>query len=127
MGEPYASAGVNIDAKNQANPLISEQARSTLRPEVLSGVGFFGGLYEFKGYRQPGLVSSTDSVGTKIKIAVALDKYDTVGIDIVNHCVNDIFTSGAAPLFFLDYIATANLVPERIESIVTGLVRACKA
>ncbi|HJX13049.1 MAG TPA: phosphoribosylformylglycinamidine cyclo-ligase [Dehalococcoidales bacterium] len=126
MGETYASAGVNIDAKNQANPLISEQARSTLRPEVLSGVGFFGGLYEFKGYRQPVLVSSTDSVGTKIKIAVALDKYDTVGIDIVNHCVNDIFTSGAAPLFFLDYIGIGRLIPERVAAIVSGVALACK-
>ena len=73
------------------------------------------------------LVSSVDSVGTKIKLAVALDKHNTVGIDIVNHCINDIFTSGAEPLFFLDYIATANLVPERIESIVSGLAKACKA
>jgi phosphoribosylformylglycinamidine cyclo-ligase len=87
----------------------------------------FGGFFELKGYRKPVLVSSTDSVGTKIKIAIALDKHDTVGIDIVNHCINDIFTSGAEPLFFLDYIATANLIPERIESIVSGLAKACKA
>jgi len=84
------------------------------------------GMFEFKGYRQPVLVSSTDSVGTKIKLAVALDKYDSVGIDIVNHCVNDIFTCGAEPLFFLDYIGIGKLVPERVAAIVGGLAKACR-
>jgi phosphoribosylformylglycinamidine cyclo-ligase len=92
----------------------------------LSGVGFFGGLYEFKGYSQPVLVSSTDSVGTKLKIANALDKHDTIGIDIVNHCVNDIFTCGAEPMFFLDYIGIGKLIPEKVESIVKGLAQACR-
>lgn len=110
----------------QAKKRIAQLAKTTFRPEVLSGIGFFGGFFEFKGYKKPVLVSSVDSVGTKIKLAVALDKHDTVGIDIVNHCINDIFTSGAEPLFFLDYIATANLVPGRIESIVSGLTKACK-
>jgi phosphoribosylformylglycinamidine cyclo-ligase len=106
--------------------LIKQHVKSTLRPEVLAGPGLFGGLFELKGYKQPVLVSSVDGVGTKLKIAVALDKYDTVGIDIVNHCVNDIFTSGAAPLFFLDYISMGRLVPKRVEGIVKGLSAACQ-
>jgi len=106
--------------------LIAEHARSTLRPEVLSGVGFFGGLFEFKGYQQPVLISSTDSVGTKLRIANALDKHDTIGIDIVNHCVNDIFTCGAEPLFFLDYIGIGKLMPEKVGAIVKGLAQACR-
>jgi phosphoribosylformylglycinamidine cyclo-ligase len=92
----------------------------------LSGVGFFGGLFEFKGYQEPVLVSSVDQVGTKTKIAMALGKYDTVGIDIVNHCVNDIFTCGADPLFFLDYIGLGKMVPEKVEAIVQGLAGACR-
>ena len=106
--------------------MIAEHARSTLRSEVLSGVGFFGGLFEFKGYQQPVLVSSTDSVGTKLRLANALDKHDTIGTDIVNHCVNDIFTCGAEPLFFLDYIGIGKLVPEKVEAIVKGLAQACR-
>ncbi len=92
----------------------------------MSDVGFFSGMFEFKGYDKPVLVSSTDSVGTKIKIVVALSKYDSVGIDIVNHCVNDIFTCGAKPLFFLDYIGIGKLIPERVEAIVSGLAKACR-
>ena len=92
---------------------------------MLSDVGFFSGMFEFKGYEKPVLVSSTDSVGTKVKIAVALDKYDSIGIDIVNHCVNDIFTCGASPLFFLDYIGIGKLIPERVAAIVSGLAKAC--
>jgi len=106
--------------------VIGQIARSATRPEVLSGVGFFGGLFELKGYKQPVLVSSVDGVGTKLKIASILGKYDTVGIDIVNHCVNDILTSGAEPLFFLDYIAMGKLLPEKVESIIQGLARACR-
>jgi phosphoribosylformylglycinamidine cyclo-ligase len=83
-------------------------------------------MFEFKGYKEPVLVSSTDSVGTKVKIAVALDSYDSIGIDIVNHCVNDIFTCGAKPLFFLDYIGIGKLIPERVAAIVSGLARACR-
>ena len=124
--ETYAKAGVNIDAADKATELIGKHARSTLRPEVLSGIGFFGGLFEFKGYHQPVLVSSTDSVGTKLKIACALAKHDTIGIDIVNHCVNDILTCGAEPLFFLDYIGIGKLMPEKVEAIVRGLAQACR-
>ncbi len=122
----YAKAGVDIDAADKAKELIKKLAHTTLRPEVLSGVGFFGGLFEFKGYKEPVLVSSVDGVGTKLKITSALAKYDTVGIDIVNHCVNDIFTCGAEPLFFLDYIAVGKLVPGKVEAIVQGLVKACR-
>jgi len=126
ISETYAKAGVNIALADVAKGRIAKLARSTYRPEVLSGVGFFGGLFEFKGYKEPVLVSSVDGVGTKLKIASALDKHDTVGIDIVNHCVNDIFTCGAKPLFFLDYIAMGKLVPGRVEAIVKGLVQACR-
>lgn len=93
---------------------------------MLAGPGLFGGLFELKGFKQPVLVSSVDGVGTKLKIAAALDMYDTVGIDIVNHCVNDIFTCGAEPLFFLDYIAMGRLIPDRVEAIVKGLSAACQ-
>ncbi len=124
--ESYAAAGVNIDVAAKAKELIGRHARATYRPEVLSGVGFFGGLFEFKGFKQPVLVSSVDGVGTKLKIATALAKHNTVGIDIVNHCVNDILTCGAEPLFFLDYIAMDKLVPEQVEAIAQGLVQACR-
>ena len=126
MPDAYAKAGVDISAKNISNRLIGKLAGTTHRPEVLSDVGFFSGMYEFKGYKQPVLVSSTDSVGTKIKLAVAMDRYDTVGIDVVSHCVNDIFTCGASPIFFLDYIGIGKLVPERVEAIVRGLAQACR-
>ena len=92
----------------------------------MSGVGFFGGLFEFKGFKQPVLVSSVDGVGTKLKIASALAKHNTIGIDLVNHCVNDILTCGAEPLFFLDYIAMGKLVPEQVEAIAQGLATACR-
>ena len=92
----------------------------------MSGVGFFSGLFEFKGFKLPVLVSSVDGVGTKLKIASALARHNTIGIDIVNHCVNDIFTCGAEPLFFLDYIAMGKLVPEQVEAIAQGLARACR-
>jgi phosphoribosylformylglycinamidine cyclo-ligase len=92
----------------------------------LSGVGFFGGLFEFKGYQRPVLVSSVDGVGTKLKLASALGKHDTVGIDIVNHCVNDILSCGAKPLFFLDYIAAGKLNPEQVGEVAKGLASACR-
>jgi phosphoribosylformylglycinamidine cyclo-ligase len=92
----------------------------------LAGPGFFGGLFELKGFKQPVLVSSVDGVGTKLKIASALAKHDTIGIDLVNHCVNDILTCGAEPLFFLDYIAMGKLVPQQVESIAQGLAQACR-
>jgi len=126
MSEAYTRAGVNIDAAAKTKELIGKHARSTLRPEVLSGIGFFGGLFEFKGFKQPVLVSSVDGVGTKLKVASALDRHDTIGIDLVNHCVNDILAGGAEPLFFLDYIAMGKLVPERVEAVVKGVAKACR-
>jgi phosphoribosylformylglycinamidine cyclo-ligase len=126
MKETYAAAGVDIDLKSKVISQIGKYARATLRPEVLSGVGFFGGLFEMKGYKKPVIVSSVDGVGTKLKIAAALNKFDTVGKDIVNHCVNDIFTCGAEPIFFLDYIAVGKVVPRRIEALGRGLATACK-
>lgn len=124
--QTYVAAGVNIDAADRAKELIKKHARTTLRPEVLSDIGFFGGLFELKGYREPVLVSSTDGVGTKLKIASSLGKHDTVGIDLVNHCVNDILTCGAEPLFFLDYIALGKMIPETVEAIVKGMAKACR-
>lgn len=130
MGEDrntYAAAGVDIDAADRTKELIKKCARMAWRPEVLSDIGPFGGLFEIKGYHQPVLVSSADGVGTKLKIASALEKHDTVGVDLVNHCVNDILTCGAEPLFFLDYIGTGRLVPETVEDIVRGIASACQA
>lgn len=122
----YTAAGVDIDAADRAKALIKEHARIAHRPEVLGDIGFFGGMFEFKGYRNPVLVASADGVGTKLKIAAALARHDTVGIDLVNHCVNDILTCGAEPLFFLDYIGTGKLVPEQAADVVKGLAEACR-
>jgi len=122
----YNEAGVNIEVAARAKKLISQHARSTYGPQVLSGVGFFGGLFEFKGYKEPVLVSSVDGVGTKLKLASVLGRHDGVGIDIVNHCLNDILTCGAEPLFFLDYIAMGKLKPEAVEAIARGLASACR-
>jgi phosphoribosylformylglycinamidine cyclo-ligase len=126
MKQTYAAAGVDIDLKSKVISKISRYAKATHRPEVLSGVGFFGGLFEMKGYKNPVIVSSVDGVGTKLKIASALKKFDTVGKDIVSHCVNDLITTGAEPLFFLDYIAVAKIVPEYLEAIGKGLAEGCK-
>ena len=122
----YAQAGVDTDLSARVKRQIGALARTTFNPNVLSGIGFFGGMYEFKGYNNPVLISSVDQVGTKTKIAKALNKFDTVGIDIVSHCVNDIFTSGADPIFFLDYLGTSKLVAGHAEDIVKGLAKACK-
>jgi phosphoribosylformylglycinamidine cyclo-ligase len=124
--DKYAAAGVDITAKNRSNRRVGSLAQTTFNPRVISEAGFFNGMYEFSGYEKPLLVSSTDSVGTKTKVAASLGVYDTVGVDIVNHCVNDIFTCGAKPLFFLDYIGIGRLVPERVESLVAGVAKACR-
>ena len=123
----YKEAGVDIDAGNRAVDLIKEKVRSTFGPEVLTGIGGFGSLFAFSGYREPVLVASADGVGTKLKIAIAMDRHDTVGVDLVNHCVNDILTCGATPLFFLDYVAMGKLYPEKIAQLVGGLADACRA
>ena len=121
----YALAGVDIHLADKVKKIIAQQARTTFRPEVI-GSEFFGSMFQLKGYHAPVLVSSTDGVGTKLKIASLLGKNDTVGMDIVNHCVNDILCCGAEPLFFLDYIAMGKLVPEQIEAIISGIVHACR-
>jgi len=125
--DAYAAAGVNIDAGNEAVRRMREHVRTTRTAGVLAEIGSFGGLFQVpKGYRQPVLVGSTDGVGTKIMIAVQMGMYDTVGQDLVNHCVNDILVQGAIPLFFMDYFATGKLEPAVAEQIVKGLSQACK-
>jgi phosphoribosylformylglycinamidine cyclo-ligase len=123
----YAAAGVNINEGSRAVELIKSHVRSTFRPEVMGDIGFFGGLFRLgSSYRDPVLVSSADGVGTKLKVAIALDRHDTIGRDLVNHCINDIFVGGAEPLFFLDYFATGRLVPEHLEQVVKGMAAACR-
>lgn len=127
----YAKAGVDVALGNQVKSGIGALVRPTHGAEVLGGIGGFGGLFrpDFKkrGIKDPVLVSSVDGVGTKLKIAFATDRHDTIGEDLVNHCVNDIAVTGAMPLFFLDYIAAAKLDPRVLKQIITGLSRACKA
>jgi phosphoribosylformylglycinamidine cyclo-ligase len=125
----YKAAGVDIDAGNESVRRIRTLARSTFTPGVLSDIGSFGGLFRLEagGYRDPVLVSSADGVGTKLKVAFMAGKHDTVGIDLVNHCVNDILVQGAAPLFFLDYLATGRLAPDVAEAVVGGMAAACRA
>ena len=126
QGLTYASAGVSIDAQDDALKRIKPHLQSTYRPEVLSEVGNFGGLFALGEYEKPILVSSTDSVGTKLKVAFMTGRHDTVGFDIVAHCGNDILVQGAEPLFFLDYIGTSKLHPEVIEQIVSGVAEGCR-
>lgn len=122
----YKDSGVDIDAGNRAVTLMRQHVRSTYRPEVLTDIGLFGGLFALGRFADPVLVSSADGVGTKIKIAALLRRFDTIGVDLVNHCVNDIFTTGAQPLFFLDYFAAGKIVPEEVEQVVKGLAAACR-
>nr|ADC35961.1 putative cycloligase [uncultured bacterium 98] len=124
----YKSAGVDIEAGNEAVRRIRTLARSTFTPGVLSDIGSFGGLFRLDTaqFRDVVLVSSADGVGTKLKIAFLTGRHDTIGIDLVNHCVNDILVQGAAPLFFLDYLATGQLSPDVATSIVSGMAKACR-
>src|SRR4030088_3097753 len=121
----YRDAGVDIDAANRATEKIKELARATFNARTLSEIGSFGGMFDgaFPGLRQPVLVASADGVGTKLKIAFATGIHNTVGRDLVNHCVNDILVQGARPLFFLDYIATGKVDPDVIESVISGVAR----
>jgi phosphoribosylformylglycinamidine cyclo-ligase len=123
----YKSAGVDIDAGNETVRRIRSLARATFTPGVLSDIGSFGGLFRIDRdrYRDPVLVSSADGVGTKLKIAFMTGRHDTVGADLVNHCVNDVLVQGAEPLFFLDYLATGKLSPSVAEQIVSGVARGC--
>jgi phosphoribosylformylglycinamidine cyclo-ligase len=123
----YAAAGVDIDLGNKVKGTLPALLASTHRKEVLGKVGGFGGLFalDVKKYREPVLVSSVDGVGTKLKLAFALDRHDTIGEDLVNHCVNDIAVLGAEPLFFLDYLGTGKLEPHVFTEIIQGFARGC--
>ena len=124
----YLDAGVDIDAASRAKIRIKQLARRTFNPHVLKDVGAFGGFFSLAGLpRDSVLVASVDGVGTKLKIAFALNRHTTVGADLVNHCVNDIAVHGAAPLFFLDYLATGKLRPRVVADVITGLAAACRA
>ncbi|SER63685.1 phosphoribosylformylglycinamidine cyclo-ligase [Gracilibacillus ureilyticus] len=127
MSDIYKEAGVDVHAGYKAVDLMKKHIAKTNRPEVIGGVGAFAGLFDISkfSYEEPVLVSGTDGVGTKLKLAFALDKHDTVGIDLVAMCVNDIVAQGADPLFFLDYIACGKNEPEKIEQIVKGISEGC--
>ena len=124
----YASAGVDIDAANRATEKIKELARTTFNARTLSEIGSFGGMFDgaFPNMHQPVLVASADGVGTKLKIAFATGTHNTIGRDLVNHCVNDILVQGARPLFFLDYIAAGKLAPETVAAIIEGITNGCR-
>ncbi|MBR1396477.1 MAG: phosphoribosylformylglycinamidine cyclo-ligase [Selenomonadaceae bacterium] len=123
----YKDSGVDIDAGNESVKLIKDSVRATYRSEVLGDLGGFGGLFALSTkYKEPVLVSGTDGVGTKLKIAFMLDKHDTIGQDAVAMCVNDILVQGAEPLFFLDYLAVGKLEPNKVANIVSGVANACK-
>ncbi|REE90589.1 phosphoribosylformylglycinamidine cyclo-ligase [Paenibacillus taihuensis] len=127
MSEAYKQAGVDIAAGNEAVERMKKHVKKTFRPEVLTDLGGFGALFGLNKdkYEEPVLVSGTDGVGTKLKIAFAMDKHDTIGIDAVAMCVNDIVVQGAEPLFFLDYLACAKVEPEKIEAIIKGISDGC--
>src|SRR5436305_12510707 len=124
----YKDAGVDIDAGNEIVRRIRSLARSTFTPGVLSDIASFGGLFRLDRdrYQDPVLVSSADGVGTKLTLAFMTRRHDTVGADLVNHCVNDILVQGAEPLFFLDYLATGRLSPDVAEQVISGVARACR-
>lgn len=128
MDQTYKAAGVDIEAGEKTVNKIKGYAKSTFNKSVLADIGMFGAFYEpdFSGYKNPVLVSSVDGVGTKLKIAIDMNKYDTIGQDLVNHCVNDIAVCGAKPLFFMDYYATGKLNPDKAADVVKGFSIACK-
>lgn len=127
MALTYREAGVDVAAAADLKRRLGGLAKATFGPEVLSEIGAFGGLFAVPGgMRAPVLVASTDGVGTKLKIAFALDRHDTVGADLVNHCVNDILVQGARPLFFLDYLAAGRLRPDAALAVIGGVARACR-
>jgi phosphoribosylformylglycinamidine cyclo-ligase len=124
----YARAGVDVDLGNKVKAGLGSIVKTTHRPEVLGKIGGFGGLFRgaFPGMKDPVLVASIDGVGTKIKVAVLMNRHDTIGEDLVNHCVNDIAVLGAEPLFFLDYMASERLEPDRFHDLIAGMTRGCK-
>ena len=125
----YKSSGVDIDAGHEVVERVKRLAKSSFTEGVLSDIGAFGGLFrpELTGLKEPVLVASADGVGTKLKVAFLAHKHGTVGLDLVNHCVNDILVQGARPIFFLDYLATGRLVPAVSAAVIEGIVRGCKA
>ncbi len=127
-GETYSSSGVDIDAGEEAVQRIKEKVRSTFRPEAIGDIGGFGGLFDFTrhGYKKPVLVSTTDGVGTKAYVASAAGRFNTIGIDLVAMCVDDLVCQGAEPLFLLDYISVPRLDPERVEQLVVGVAEGCR-
>ncbi|MCR5716125.1 MAG: phosphoribosylformylglycinamidine cyclo-ligase, partial [Lachnospiraceae bacterium] len=125
----YKKAGVDIEAGYKSVELMKKHVKETMRPEVLGGLGGFSGAFAmdaFKNMEQPTLLSGTDGVGTKLKLAFLMDKHDTIGIDCVAMCVNDVACAGGEPLFFLDYIACGKNYPEKIATIVKGVAEGCK-
>lgn len=129
MSSAYSESGVNIDAGNRAVTLMREAVSATYTPNVLAGIGAFGGLFdarELQAMRAPVLVASTDGVGTKVKIAAQANRFENIGRDLVNHCINDILVQGARPLFFMDYIAASKTIPERVAAVVTSMADACR-
>ena len=128
MAESYEKAGVNLEAGYEVVRRIKSHVASTARKGSMGGIGSFGGMFDLSslGYREPVLVSGTDGVGTKLKIAFAMDRHDTVGIDAVAMCVNDVLAQGAEPLFFLDYVAVGRNEPAKVEAIVSGVAEGCR-
>ncbi len=125
----YAQAGVNITAGTEATKLMAEAVRSTYGKEVLAGIGAFGGVFDvsvLKNMDKPVLVASTDGVGTKTRVAARMNRWDSIGHDLVNHCVNDILVQGAHPLFFLDYVAASHIDPQQVATIVSGVAAGCR-
>ena len=128
MAQSYEKAGVNLEAGYEVVSRIKKHVASTMRPGSMGGIGSFGGMFDLSalGIKEPVLVNGTDGVGTKLKIAFAMDKHDTVGIDAVAMCVNDVLAQGAEPLIFLDYVAVGHNVPAKIEAIVAGVAEGCR-
>ncbi len=128
MGNTYKDSGVDIQAGDETVGKIKNLVKSTFNKNVLSGIGHFGAFFEIdnENYKKPVLVSSVDGVGTKLKVAFLMDKHDTVGQDLVNHCVNDIAVCGASPMYFMDYLAFGKLFPDKAEQIIKGFSIACK-
>lgn len=128
MAKSYEASGVNLEAGYEVVSRIKKHVASTVRPGCMGGIGAFGGMFDLGslGYRHPVLVSGTDGVGTKLKIAFELDRHDTIGIDAVAMCVNDVLAQGAQPLLFLDYVAVGHNRPEVVEAIVSGVAEGCR-
>lgn len=128
MAEVYEKAGVNLEAGYEVVRRIKSHVKSTARLGMMGGIGSFGGMFDLSALnvKEPVLVSGTDGVGTKLKLAFEMDKHDTIGIDAVAMCVNDVLAQGAEPLFFLDYVAVGHNIPQKVEAIVSGVAEGCR-